>query len=147
MRVWAYLFDVLVIAALNGLLIYPVFRLTGLNEPIGIISVAGIAATLTYFAYFVLMTKFYSQTLGKMVFGLKVVSLKGELLSWPAVLFRELVGRYIHTALTVFTIPLLMILYLVVAFTPKKQGVHDLIADTTVIHERTVLALAKPAIN
>ncbi|MET1176292.1 RDD family protein, partial [Paenibacillus amylolyticus] len=22
-----------------------------------------------------------------------------------------------------------------IAFTPKKQGIHDLIADTTVIHE------------
>lgn len=147
MRVWAYLFDLLVIAAVNGLIIYPVFKLMGLNESIGIISPAGIASTFVYFAYFVFMTKFFSQTLGKMVFGLKVVSLKGKPLSWPIVLFRELIGRYIHTAITIFTVPILMVLFLVVAFTPKKQGIHDLIADTSVIHERTVLALVKPAIN
>ncbi len=145
MRVWAYLFDVLVIAAINGLLVYPVFRLIGISLDGGMFSTVGIVTTITYFAYFVLMTKFLGQTLGKMIFGLKVIALKSEDLSWSTVVFRELIGRYIHTALVIFTIPLLTIFYLVVAFTPKKQGIHDFIADTTVIHERTVLV--KPAMN
>ncbi|MEW9500678.1 RDD family protein [Jeotgalibacillus marinus] len=141
MRVWAYLFDVLVIAAINGLLVYPVFRIIGIANDGGMFSVVNIVTTITYFAYFVLMTKFLGQTLGKMIFGLKVITLKREDLGWSTVVFRELIGRYIHTALVILTFPL----YLVVAFTPKKQGIHDFIADTTVIHERTVLV--KPAMN
>ena len=145
MRVWAYLFDVLVIAALNGLLVYPVFRLTGIIDDGRMFSALGIVTTVTYFAYFILMTKYLGQTLGKMIFGLRVIALKNENLNWLTVIFRELVGRYIHTALVVFTIPLLLVLYLVVAFTPKRQGIHDFIADTTVIHEKTVVA--KPVLS
>jgi uncharacterized RDD family membrane protein YckC len=77
------------------------------------------------------MTKYFGQTLGKMVFGLKVVSLKDSTLTWPVVLFREVVGRYISK--TVFLLG-----YLLVAFLPKKQGAHDYYADTTVIHEGTI---------
>jgi len=147
MRFCSYLFDLLVVGAINGLLVYPVLRFIDGTDSGGMFSVVSIATTIIYFTYFILMTKFFGQTLGKMIFGLKVISLKGVPLSWSTVLFRELIGRYIHTALTIFTIPLLAILYLVVAFTPKKQGIHDLIADTSVIHERTVIAKQKPAVT
>ncbi|KIL43852.1 RDD family protein [Jeotgalibacillus soli] len=139
MRLWAYLFDALVIAAVNGILVYPVFRMAGWASNDGWFSVLGIVTGITYFTYFVLMTKFFGQTLGKMVFGLKVISLKDKSLGWMQVLFRELIGRYIHGALVIFAIPLLYILYIVVAFTPRKQGIHDLFADTTVVHERTAV--------
>ena len=72
------------------------------------------------------MTKFFSQTLGKMVFGIKVVTLEERPLTWMTVLFREFIGRYISK--------LFFIGYLIVAFLPKKQGIHDLLSDTTVIH-------------
>ncbi|KIL46330.1 RDD family protein [Jeotgalibacillus campisalis] len=140
MRVWAYLFDVLVIAAINGLLVYPLLRLTGLTEPVGLFSIAGIATSIVFLTYFVLMTKFFQQTLGKMVFGLRVRSLNGSPLSWTAVLFRELVGRYVQSVFTIFGLPVFLFLYAVTAFTPKKQGLHDFIADTAVVHERTVMA-------
>ena len=74
------------------------------------------------------MTKFFNQTLGKMVFGLKVLTIENKKPNWSTILFREWIGRFISG--TIF------ILYLVVAFLPKKQGIHDLFADTTVIHER-----------
>jgi uncharacterized RDD family membrane protein YckC len=128
MRLWAYLLDIIVIGSLHRLFIYPVFRAIGL--PIadkGIFEPVGIATAIIFYLYFVLMTKYYGQTLGKMVFGLRVVSLKGTSLSWGTVLFREWIGRFISG--------FIMVAYIVVAFLPKKQGIHDLFADTTVVHE------------
>lgn len=78
------------------------------------------------------MTKYYGQTIGKMVFGLRVITKEGQLLSWPQVLFREGIGRYIQQAFM-----LLNLLYLTIAFTGNKQGIHDMIADSYVIHDRS----------
>lgn len=136
MRFWAYLLDLTVIAGLSGIIVNPLFRATGLDLGAnGIFTPVNIASALVFYLYFVLMTKFFSQTLGKMVFGLKVIPLNGERLSWSMVLFREWIGRYISA--TIF------VLYAVAAFTPKKQALHDMFADTAVIHERRIPA--KPA--
>ncbi len=127
MRFWAYLLDLVVIGSMNRILIYPAFR--ALDIPLTeshLFSGASIATALVFYLYFVLMTKFFNQTLGKMVFGIKVVSLEGQPLTWMTVLFREFIGRYISK--------LFFIGYIIVAFLPKKQGIHDLLSDTTVIH-------------
>jgi len=128
MRFWAYLLDLIVIGSVNRMIINPVFRAmdVSLIED-GIISPIAIATAVVFYLYFVLMTKYYGQTLGKMVFGLKVVELSGNRLSWGTVIFREWIGRFISATL--------MILYLIVAFSKKKQGLHDMFADTTVIYE------------
>ncbi|MBS4208753.1 RDD family protein [Bacillus sp. FJAT-50079] len=129
MRFWAYLLDLIIIFSLNGLLVKPIFRAFDISlSKAGIISAYGIAAGLIFYLYFILMTKYFSQTLGKMVFGLKVVSLQANKLSWSTIIFREGVGRYISATL--------QFLYIIAAFTPKKQALHDLFADTTVVHER-----------
>ena len=127
-RFWAYLLDLIVIGSINRMIINPVFRAldVSLIED-GIFSPMSIATAIVFYLYFVLMTKFFGQTLGKMVFGLKVVELDGKGLSWGTVIFREWIGRFISATI--------MILYVVVAFTKKKQGLHDLFADTTVIYE------------
>ena len=130
MRFWAYLLDWLIITSINGILIYPIFR--ALDIPINdssYLSAAVIATALTFYLYFVLMTKYLGQTLGKMAFGLRVVQTDGGKLTWGTILFREWIGRFISG--TVMMLP-----YLVVAFHPKKKGIHDLFADTTVVHER-----------
>ena len=127
-RFWAYLLDLVVIGSINRMIINPVFR--ALDVPLiedGIFSPMAIATAIVFYLYFVLMTKFFGQTLGKMVFGLKVVELDGKGLTWGTVIFREWIGRFISATI--------MILYVVVAFTNKKQGLHDLFADTTVIYE------------
>ncbi|MFS0822401.1 RDD family protein [Bacillus sp. 1P02SD] len=129
MRFWAYLLDFVVIGSINRILIYPAFR--ALDIPLTeshIYSATSIATAVVFYLYFVLMTKFFNQTLGKMVFGIKVVSLDGKDLSWMTVLFREFIGRYISK--------LFFIGYIIVAFLPKKQGIHDLLSDTTVIHAK-----------
>lgn len=128
MRFWAYLLDLIVIGSINRMIINPIFR--ALDIPLageGIFSAVSILTAMVFYLYFVLMTKYFGQTLGKMVFGLKVVELSGERLSWGTVLFREWIGRFISATI--------MVLYVVVAFTQKKQGLHDIFADTTVIHE------------
>jgi uncharacterized RDD family membrane protein YckC len=127
-RFWAYLLDLVVIGSINRMIINPVFQAldVSLFED-GIFSPVAIATAIVFYLYFVLMTKFLGQTLGKMVFGLKVVELDGKGLTWGTVIFREWIGRFISATI--------MVLYVVVAFTKKKQGLHDLFADTTVIYE------------
>lgn len=127
-RFWAYLLDLIVIGSINRMILNPLFR--ALDVPLmedGIFSPMAIATAIVFYLYFVLMTKFLGQTLGKMVFGLKVVELDGKGLTWGTVIFREWVGRFISATI--------LILYIVVAFTKKKQGLHDLFAETTVIYE------------
>lgn len=129
MRFWAYLLDLVVIGSVNRLLINPTFRALDLDlNAFSIFAPVTIATAITFYAYFVLMTKYFGQTLGKMVFGLKVVPLKGNRLSWGTILFREWIGRFISTTV--------WISYAIVAFLPKKQGLHDLFSDTSVVHER-----------
>ncbi|QQZ10606.1 RDD family protein [Heyndrickxia vini] len=139
MRFWAYLLDIVVIASISRLIIKPVFRI--IDIPLtdsGLFTPYSIVTALVFYLYFIIMTKFLSATIGKMVFGLKVISLKEKKLTWSTIIFREGIGRYI----SVF----IKILYVLVAFTPYKQGIHDIFADTSVIHERTVKQFqSKPA--
>ncbi|MBK3493592.1 RDD family protein [Viridibacillus sp. YIM B01967] len=129
-RFWAYLLDLAVIAAISGLTVNPLFRIFGWDlantiwyAPVTIIS------SFIFYLYFVIMTKFWSQTVGKMVLGLKVISAKEGKLTWGTVLFREWIGRFFSA-----TLPFI---YWAVAFTPNKKGLHDFIADTIVVHENT----------
>lgn len=127
MRFWAYSLDLMVVGSLDRILIKPLFR--WLDLPIfefNMFAPISVASAITFYFYFILMTKFSGQTLGKMVFGLKVINLKGEKLSWGTVLFREWIGRFISSTI--------IIGYVVVAFLPRKQGLHDVFADTSVVH-------------
>ncbi|WP_077216182.1 RDD family protein [Bacillus kwashiorkori] len=131
MRFWAYLVDIILIAAITGMIITPLFRYFDwpMNE-ISLFSPYTLATAAVFYLYFILMTKFFQQTLGKMIFGLKVIPLKEKSLTWGTVIFREWIGRYISVTVK--------ILYFLVIFLPKKQGLHDIFADTAVIHENVV---------
>ncbi|MEI5905461.1 RDD family protein [Bacillus spongiae] len=138
MRLWAYVIDLIVIWSINGLVIYPIFRLFNLSlDNTSFFSAITITTTITFYAYFVLMTKFFQQTLGKIIFGLKVETIERNKLDWATVLFREVFGRYLSVTI--------WLLYIVIAFTKRKQGVHDLLADTTVVHERNAYLIQKQA--
>ncbi|MFZ3589436.1 RDD family protein [Bacillus sp. DJP31] len=129
-RFWAYLLDLLVIFSINQILVYPAFRFLDFSVAKGhMFTPIALLTALTMYVYFVLMTKFFRQTIGKMVFGLKVVDLTSDSLSWSTVIFREVIGKFISKTI-------LLVGFLVVAFTPRNQGVHDLFADTSVILER-----------
>ncbi|MCA1022758.1 RDD family protein [Halobacillus litoralis] len=131
-RFFAYLIDLLVIWSINSIVTKPLLRLVNLENAqlwIPLFSAENITTSLIFFLYFILMTKFFQASLGKMVFGLSVVSLTRRKMSNGQIIFRECIGRYISMALG--GIP-----YLVVAFTKRHQGIHDLFADTSVIKNR-----------
>jgi len=127
MRFWAYLLDLIVVASIERILVNPLFRALDISlSEFNMFAPISIASAVIFYLYFVLMTKYFKQTLGKMVFGLKVVDLKNDELSWGTILFREWIGRFISATV--------IIGYIIVAFLPKKQGLHDIFTDTTVIH-------------
>ncbi|MFJ8089044.1 RDD family protein [Lysinibacillus sp. NPDC095746] len=128
-RFWAFLLDGFVITAIGGILVNPIFYLMdwSLSETVWYAPISIISAIL-YYSYFVLMTKFFGQTLGKMIFGLRVISLKHDKLTWSDVLFRDWIGRIINS--------IFMPLYILVGILPNNQGLHDFFADTTVVHEK-----------
>ena len=131
LRFWAYLIDIIAIWSLDQLLIKPIFKALNLSQyDFTILSPITIGSAVVFYLYFLLMTKYLGQTLGKMVLGLKVVSLKEESLSWGTVFFREVIGRFIvRTLMFGFT-------YILVGVLPKKQGLHDIFSDTSVIQEK-----------
>ncbi|GKV69565.1 putative membrane protein YteJ [Sporosarcina sp. NCCP-2716] len=135
-RFWAYIIDLIVIGAISGLIVKPVFRIFGwpITDPFFLLYSPYKAVLLVIFlAYFLLMTKFFGQTAGKMICGIRVVRKSGGPLGWVSLLFREVIGRYISKTLVV---P-----YLLVVFMPRNEALHDLFADTEVIHERLYEAI------
>lgn len=125
MRFWAFLADLLVVFSINSILLTP-FPDTMLFD---LWSAQALLRGITFFVYFLMMTKLTSQTLGKMIFGLKVVRTDGKPLQWSDLLFREVIVRFCYK---IFTI--LNVLYVIVAFHKNKQGIHDLVAQTYVVH-------------
>lgn len=131
-RLWAFLIDMLVIAAISGIFIKPVFRILdiAITKPSAFLfSPYKITLLVLLLLYFLFMTRFAGQTLGKMVMGIRVLKSNGEKLTWGSVIFREGFGRFISQ--------MLWIPYLLVLFLPQKMALHDLFADTVVVHERT----------
>jgi uncharacterized RDD family membrane protein YckC len=127
MRFWAYLLDLIIVGSIERLIVNPLFRV--LEIPLvefNMFAPITIASAVIFYLYFVLMTKYFNQTLGKMVFGIKVIDLKNDKLTWGTILFREWIGRFISATVVIG--------YIIVAFLPKKQGLHDLFTDTSVIH-------------
>jgi uncharacterized RDD family membrane protein YckC len=66
----------------------------------------------------------YQATLGKMIFGMKVTDLNGNRIS-----FERATGRHFAKWLSGI---ILFIGYIMVGFTERKQGLHDLLAGTLV---------------
>ncbi len=131
MRFWAYLLDLLVVASINGIIVSPLVTFTGLRGMnIAFFTIEAVLIAVVTFLYFLLLTKKWGQTIGKRIFGLKVIAKKNESLTWSSVIFREVIGRYILQGFT-----LTYTLYLIVAFQKEKQGLHDMVGETYVIHE------------
>lgn len=129
-RFWAYIIDVIVVSSLNSIILSPLifFQESALLQW-EYISVMGIFGGIVYYLYFLFMTKLFSQTLGKMIIGIKVISLEEKQITWGDLLFREVIGRFLHNVFFV-----LKLLYITVAFTDKKQGIHDMIGSTRVVY-------------
>ncbi|WP_240620305.1 RDD family protein [Peribacillus acanthi] len=129
MRFWAYCIDLIVVGSIDRILVKPILKALDISPySLPVFTPLTVATAITFYLYFVFMTKGFGQTLGKMVLGLKVISLKEENLNWGTIIFREFIGRFISKATVVG--------YIIVGFLPKKQGLHDIFSDTTVVLER-----------
>ena len=129
-RFWAYLIDLTVIYSVGGLFVKPIFRVIDIpvsNPSFLFFTPYKITMLVVFMLYFMLMTKYFHQTIGKIILGIKVVPQKGSKLSWGTLFFREVVGRFISKVL--------LLPYLLVVFMPKKEALHDIFADTYVVHE------------
>lgn len=133
LRLFAFSVDSLVIWSLNRLIVKTLFLVLRypLNEdPFSAFSLSKLAV---YLLYFIVLTKWTNgQTIGKIIFGIRVISFKEEKLSWGTVLIREGFGRYILK-----TFPFI---YLMVLFTQEKQHLADFFSDTSVVSENLVRA-------
>lgn len=76
--------------------------------------------------YFVLITYFAHTTIGKMMFGLQVVT-PGKEWTFVNILYRETIGRFLSS--------LLFVGYLVVLVKEDKQGFHDMLCDSVVVYK------------
>ena len=135
-RVAAYLIDYVVISVAQ----LPIYLLFGISlETVYSLDATdgGLFGTtmgiVTYVVSFVLVILYYALmessskqgTLGKMALGLVVTDLQGNRIS-----FGRAVGRYFGKFLSAFT---LGIGFIMVAFTDRKQGLHDIICSTYVL--------------
>lgn len=127
-RFIAYVLDMIVVYSLASLLNTVSFGVLNRQFDFPILGEESLSYVIVMFTYFISMTYFFSQTLGKMIMKIKVETNKGDKLGLMDIVYRELVGRL----LTIF---LVYIPYLAVAFTNKKKGLHDFIADTVVVKE------------
>ena len=130
MRFWAYLIDLIIIFSVNGIILSPLLFREDTSVPVlGFITIQGLLSTVVSYVYFLLMTKFFSQTLGKMILGIKVIREDESTLKWADLIFREIIGRFIHRSLVITNV-----LYLIVGFMEEKQGIHDIFGETRVVH-------------
>src|SRR5262249_61917440 len=90
------------------------------------LQVVALIVTWLYFA--LLESSPRGATVGKMVCGLRVVDEQGNRIS-----FGRATGRFFAKIISGI---ILMIGYLMVAFTERKRGLHDIIAGTLVVKVR-----------
>ena len=131
-RLWAFLVDLLIVSAVGGIFVKQVFRVMdiAITKPFAFLfSPYKVTALVLLLLYFIVMTRIAGQTVGKMIMGIRVVRTDGAKATWGSVIFREGIGRFISQ--------MLWIPYLLVLFLPQKQALHDVFADTVVVHERT----------
>lgn len=90
--------------------------------------ISDIVPLLIFWLYFSLMESSDKQaTVGKRIFGIRVTDINGNKIS-----FLRATGRTFAKFLSVIT---LGIGFLMIAFTKKKQGLHDVVSETVVVKQ------------
>jgi len=87
-----------------------------------------IQLVITWLYFAVCESSAWQATLGKLALGIRVVDLDGNRIS-----FLRATGRHFAKILSSL---ILLIGYVMVAFTQRKQGLHDMIASTLVLNGR-----------
>ena len=143
-RVAASIIDGFVTAALSYAVLIPMVMLSGAGWGMFAGEPAGAGGALVMVAYYLIsilipllyMSFMHSSanmaTLGKMAIGIKVTRLDGERIS-----FWRAFGRYFGYILSTM---ILFIGVIMVAFTERKQALHDMICDTLVVDKHAFTA-------
>lgn len=133
LRLVAYAIDGIVLWGIKRILLNPLSALLAFPVEKQFPSVYSVLALIVTLAYFVLMTLYCDgQTLGKMIVGVRVASLRDEKLGWKDALVREGAMRAVQI--------IIWPLYLMIPFTDRHRSIADLFADTGVVIDRMFLA-------
>ncbi len=148
LRFVAYIIDYIIVYVAQSFVLVPIFAAMGIGLAttpglfegdmssedmvtmiIAIISAASVAALIGFaiqVLYFSIMESSKQQaTVGKMALGLKVTDAEGGKLDFGKALLRNLCK--------IISSLILMVGYIMAGFTEKKQGLHDIIANTLVV--------------
>jgi uncharacterized RDD family membrane protein YckC len=145
-RFAAYLIDSIIMGAVTFLILIPFLAMIGISAGVssamenseaaaGLIGLfigayffAIFVMVVAQWLYFALMESSSRQaTLGKMALGIIVTDMNGGQVS-----FGKATGRYFGKIVSSM---IMCIGYLMVAFTEKKQGLHDMMAGTLVVNK------------
>ena len=122
-RVGAAIIDIIIMNIVGGVLGF-LFGLAMESEPVGFL--ISFIVNVGYFAGF--ESSSWQATLGKRAVGVKVTGEQGERIS-----FWRAVGRYLGKIVSTL---ILFIGFLMVGWTKRKQGLHDMMAGTLVVKAR-----------
>lgn len=133
LRIIAYAIDGMILWGIKRILLNPLSALLHFPVEKHFPSYYSALALIVTLAYFVLLTRLCEgQTLGKMIVGVRVISLKNDKLSWEDVFVREAAMRAVQI--------IIWPLYLLIPFSERHQSIADLFSDTGVVRERMFLA-------
>ncbi|MDP3696092.1 MAG: RDD family protein [Desulfocapsaceae bacterium] len=121
-----------IVTTIGGLVIGFIFGMAmvagGTKDPAILNGMGNILGIILCWIYFAAMESAPSQgTLGKMALGIKVTDLDGNKIG-----FGKATGRHFGKILSGI---ILGIGFIMVAFTQKKQGLHDIMADCLVVNK------------
>ncbi|MBM3644016.1 MAG: RDD family protein [Alphaproteobacteria bacterium] len=127
-RVVAYVIDAILLT-LVSVVVAKIMGVDFMDDASAFSLKANLPGFLIGWLYFALLeSSERGATLGKMAMGLRVVSSEGQRLS-----FLNATGRYFAKFLSVI---ILGIGFIMVAFTDRKRGLHDIVAGTLVVKSR-----------
>jgi len=130
-RVTAAIIDV-IITMIGGFVIGFVFGMVvvagGTDDPAVLEGMGNILGIILGWVYFAVMESSPTQgTLGKMALGIKVTDTEGNKIG-----FGKASGRHFGKIISAI---ILLIGFIMVAFTQKKQGLHDMMAGCLVVNK------------
>ncbi len=123
-RVLAVILDTLAVQAFF-LVMNLVIGVSLSSPPLEIQVIQGILSIL----YYIVLTVYGGQTLGKMIVGIQVIRADQQPNRWGHIIVRELIGKLVSALI-------LFIGYLMVAFDPKKRALHDRMCGTLVVWKK-----------
>lgn len=127
LRFFAFIIDMLVISGISKIFYNLIFASVDISLPFDLDFYQSFKTILGLLYFFILTYLTNGQTLGKMIVGIRVISINDERLSILDCLSREVFARYFQGKI--------LILYLIVGISPEKQSLADLLCDTVVIRE------------